>query len=41
MRVLKVKSPKQTRYGIVFWKRDNQRFLDFHFGKNCWMVAFF
>lgn len=41
MKVLKIKSPRQKRYGIVFWKRDNQKFMDVHFGKICWMIAFY
>jgi hypothetical protein len=40
MEILKIKSPSTTRYGLVFYRRANQAFVDIHFGKVCWMVAF-
>jgi hypothetical protein len=40
MNILKVTSPFTRRYGLVIVRRGNQAFVDFHFGKTCWMVAF-
>jgi hypothetical protein len=41
MEILKIKSNTVNRYGMVVYRRSNQRFVDFHFGKITWMVAFF
>ena len=41
MEILKIKSNNVNRYGVVVYRRSNQRFVDFHFGKTTWMVTFF
>lgn len=40
MEILKIKSNSVFRYGIVFYRRDNQRFLDIHFRKVTYLIAF-